>query len=106
MKTTPEADSARKDLITALKASCNDSHKTNFTRDLFKSGYWENLGYGLDFLVDLFGRNASRSFMGSFSGVADVKSVDCNKCCAIVDFTMTNNAGWESASRMPKVGYK
>jgi hypothetical protein len=43
--------------------------------------------------------------MGSFSGKGVIESVDCSKCCAVVKFSMTNDAGWESATRLPTVGY-
>ena len=37
--------------------------------------------------------------MGSFNGKAEI--IGCFACCAIVQFSSENVAGWESATRLP-----
>jgi hypothetical protein len=96
MRSSPEAEKARKELKELLKKGCKPGISTPFVRRLgqepkaqFYAGFWR----------DLFGRNPTRAFLGSFSGEATVTK--CWGCCAVVKFTLRNTVGWKSGTRLP-----
>jgi RHS repeat-associated protein len=96
MRQSPEAIAARNRLKRSLQTGCKKGLSEPFSRNLGAEGM---AGFYAGFVRDTLGRNPARAFMGSFSGNATI--VSCFACCAIVKFTASNTAGWESATRMP-----
>jgi hypothetical protein len=96
MRNSPEIRGARERMKQELRDGCRAGLTIDFERSLgaegkskFYKGFW----------LDLAWRNRSRAFLGSFEGKASV--IDCWGCCAVVEFTINNTAGWKSATRLP-----
>jgi RHS repeat-associated protein len=101
MRNSPEAMTARARIRELLKCGCKVGLTVPFARSLGgepKGVFYEG------FLLDFFGRNPARAFLGSFSGTATI--VQCFGGGAVVTFRLYDPAGWESATRLwPPYGY-
>lgn len=106
MRSSPEAEDARKRLREQLKNGCRTGISAPFFRNLrdepkteFVLGFFEDVG-----ISPFPARNPARAFLGSFSGHATVTK--CVGCCAVVSFELNNRATLESATRLPPpLGY-
>lgn len=98
IQSSPEVIEAREKM--ARRIARRDFRPLSFGRN---AGQEPELSYVAGFVDDLF-NNPTRAFLGSYGAEAEV--VQVNEDSAVVRYTIRNRSGLESASRLPKYGYK